>query len=350
MMNGIQSVPPAQRVTALPPRRRPTRPVIRPIVSMTSRSGPDAVAISKLPPPPKSSRYIQNGKLKIPLSRLNTSDDLNDRRSMSHESSYVSRSPSPAYSQSTQRSGSSLSNYDSWRSSDSCRSRSTPHRQFPQSYTDHTLNVHEFYKMEQSPIVYDANLSFVLGMKQPLRQTMRASPAHSEKSTGSNYLSDQISSFLKRTDHVMEEWSAVGRKKGDTVSYIERQREQRSMDRGLDRSKSAQNILVRGFQLIKSQPSQRRSMSRDINVIPVEQRQIDDDDRTVCDEEVKVVAHFRELSFLDFRHEPVRLSSHEIDLRRSAYLKNNSVKRISFAPLWKNSPIKITFGYRWGKQ
>lgn len=74
-------------------------------------------------------------------------------------------------------------------------------------------------------------------------------------------------------------------RKGDTVSYIERQREQRSMDRGgVGRSRSATNIQVRGFQLIKSQPSQRRSMSRDINDIPNDQ--IDDDDRTVCDEEV----------------------------------------------------------------
>lgn len=287
MMNELQPVPTQHRVTALPPKRRPTRPVIRPMVPSISRSGPDAIAVSKLPPPPRSSRYIQSGRLKIPISRPSTSDDLNDRRSMSHESSYVSRSPSPAYSQSTQRSGSSLSNYDSWRSSDSCRSRSTPRRQFPQTYTDHTLDVHEFYKMEQSPIVYDANLSFVLGVKQPLRQTLRASPAHSEKSTASSYLSDQISSFLRRTDHVMEEWSAVGSKKCDTVSYIERQREQRSKDRNLERSKSAQNILVRGFQLIKSQPSLRRSMSRDINEIPSDQNQIDDDDRTVCDEEVK---------------------------------------------------------------
>lgn len=77
----------------------------------------------------------------------------------------------------------------------------------------------------------------------------------------------------------------MGRKKGsDTVSYIERQREQRSTDRCIGRSRSANNIRVRGFQLTKSQPSLRRSMSRDINEIPCDQ--IDDDDRTVCDEEV----------------------------------------------------------------
>lgn len=284
MMNGLQPVPSAQRVNSLPPKSRSSRPVIRPMVPTIKRSHCDEVAVSRLPPPPKASRFVQNGKLKIPYMRSLTSDELNDRRSMSHESSYVSRSPSPAYSQSTQRSGSSLSNYETWRSSDSSRSRTTPRRQFPQTYTDHSLDLHEYYKMEQAPVVYDANLSFILGMKQPMRQSLRVSPAHSEKSTASNYLTDQISNFLKRTDHVMEEWSALGRKKDDTVSYIERQRELRSMDRGVGRSRSATNILVRGFQLTNSQPSLRRSMTRDINEIPSDQ--VDDDDRTVCDEEV----------------------------------------------------------------
>lgn len=279
MMNERQPVPNNHsRLNALPPRKKlPPRPPIRPIV--------DEMAMPSLPVKPllKSIRNgpIQNGRLRIPYGRSRT-EDLYDRRSMSRESSYVSRSPSPACSNSTHRSSSSLSNYDSWQSSDSSRSKSTPHRQFPQTYTDHKIDVHEFYKMEQSPVVYDANLSFVLGMKQPLKQSLRASPAHSEKSTASSYLSDQIANFLKRTDHVMEEWSALGRKKDDTVSYIERQREERGNSVG--RSKSATNILVRGFQLINSQPSLRRSCSRDIPDIPNDHT--DDDDRTVCDEEV----------------------------------------------------------------
>lgn len=287
MMNGLTPLPNESRLPSLPPKTRPPRPMIRPMLPIIRRT--DEVSVSKLPPPSKS-RYVQSGKLKIPMSPTRTLHEGQiDRRSLSRESSYVSRSPSP-YSPSTPRSGSSLSNYDTWRSEDSgSRSRNTPRRQFPQSYTDHSLDLHEFYKMDQSSVVYDANLSFILGMKQPLRQSLRASPAHSEKSTASNYLSDQIQNFLKRTDHVMEEWSALGRKNKDTVSYIERQREKNSLDRGgVGRSKSAANIQVRGFQLIKSQPSLRRSMSRDINEIPSDQ--VEDDDRTVCDEEVKVGA------------------------------------------------------------
>lgn len=286
MMNNLQPVPPREqpRLAALPPRKQrpPARPQIRPFVE-------EQMPSIGLPPKPLfRPTKAQNGRLRIPYIKSRT-EDFNDRRSMSHESSYVSRSPSPAYSQST-RSGSSLSNYDSM--TDTPRSQSIPRRQFPQTYTNHTLDVHEFYKMEQSPVVYDANLSFVLGMKTPMKQSLRASPAHSERSTASNFLSDQITKFLRRTDHVMEEWSAMGRKKGDTVSYIERRREENGEDgRGIGKSKSATNILVRGFQLIKNQPSSlRRSSSRDIPDIPTQingQNETDDDDRTtVCDDEV----------------------------------------------------------------
>lgn len=300
MMNDLHPVPAQEqpRLAALPPRKqRPSRPQIRPFVDEP------AVPSTSLPPKPLfRTPKVQNGRLRIAYGRSRT-EDLNDRRSMSHESSYVSRSPSPAYSQSTNRSGSSLSNYDSM--TETTRSHSQPRRLFPQTYTDHTLDVHEFYKMEQSPVVYDANLSFVLGVKQPLRQSLRASPAHSERSTASNYLSDQISKFLKRTDHVMEEWSAMGRKKGDTVSYIERKREENGDTRGgIGKSKSATNILVRGFQLIKNQPSLRRSCSRDLPDIPKDdlngQNETDDDRTTVCDEEVIftfVVKYFDGRSF-----------------------------------------------------
>lgn len=293
MMNDLHPVESSQRIITLPPRKQrpPPRPQIRPFVDEP------AVPSTSLPPKPLLRvTKAHNGRLRVPYTRSRTENLNDDRRSMSHESSYVSRSPSPAYSQSTNRSGSTLSNYDSM--TDTSRARSTPRRQFPQTYTDHSLDVHEFYQMEQSPVVYDANLSFVLGTKSPVRQSLRASPAHSEKSTASNYLSDQISRFLKRTDHVMEEWSALGRsKKKDVVSYIERQREE-NVGHGIGKSKSATNILVRGFQLIKNQPSSlRRSCSRDISDIPSnkhrnDQTDDDDDRTTVCDDEVCLVGSF----------------------------------------------------------
>lgn len=291
MMNDLhpvrhESSSSSSRMISLPPRKQrpPPRPQIRPFI--------DEPAVPSLSLPPKPllrTSKVHNGRLRVPYSRSST-DNLVERRSLSHESSYVSRSPSPACSQSTNRSGSSLSNYDSM--TDTSRARSTPRRQFPQTYTDHSLNVHEYYQMEQSPVVFDANLSFVLNTKQPMRQSLRASPAHSEKSTASNYLTDQISRFLKRTDHVMEEWSAFGRKKSDTVSYIERKREENGESgSAIGKSKSATNILVRGLQLMRSQPSMRRSCSRDIpDNIPKNidnNDQTDDDDRTtVCDDEV----------------------------------------------------------------
>lgn len=88
----------------------------------------------------------------------------------------------------------------------------------------------------------------------------------------------------------------MGRKKGDTVSYIERKREENGQGlNGIGKSKSATNILVRGFQLIRNQPSSlRRSCSRDIPDIPTDvngQIETDDDDRTtVCDEEVNFIS------------------------------------------------------------
>lgn len=193
--------------------------------------------------------------------------------------------------------------------------------------------------MEQSPVVYDANLSFVLGVKQPIRQSLRASPAHSEKSTASHYLTDQISNFLKRTDHVMEEWSAMGSKKSDAVSYIERQREQRSMDPCIGRSRSAANIQLRSFQLMNQQPSLRRSVSRDINEIPNENGE--DDDRTVCDEEVKNSDNSESLyhcfSLFSLREFSATEEDRIIILFR---LQSEAVTRISFAPPRKVLQLK----------
>lgn len=205
--------------------------------------------------------------------------------SRSRESSLV-RSPSPSSSiaSSISRSSSSL----------------PPRRVFPQTYQDDgKLDVYKMHSLDASPVVFDANLSFVLGCKrQPIRQTFRPSPSHTDPQTQSNYLTTKIQNFLNRTDHVMEEWSAMGTKSkyrnDDTVSLIEKQRSDRAQSQprahSLGRSKSVTNILVKGYQLTKSMPrtprSRSSSMARDMSLTEEEKEDDDDDDTIRDDDEV----------------------------------------------------------------
>jgi hypothetical protein len=55
----------------------------------------------------------------------------------------------------------------------------------------------------------------------------------------------------------MEEWARIGRKNNDRCQ---------SEGPGIGRSRSANNILVRGFQLLKQKPSMRRSSSRERSI------------------------------------------------------------------------------------
>ncbi|SPP83671.1 Hypothetical predicted protein, partial [Drosophila guanche] len=238
----------------------------------------------------------------------------------------VNRSPSPAYSISSRCStiSSSVSN--------GSRLQTPPRRVFPQSYTrDRSGGVdpYEMRHLESSPVVFDANLSFVLGcQRQPVHQSMRASPSFEDPRTSSAYLSEKIQNFLKRTDHVQEEWTAMGRRtrrttttssRGegadsrcttpgstcsgyddyDTISLIERQRERYSMERcgSVGRTRSSQNILTKAFQLAKQLPhtptsrgnSLARERERESSVanssITTNGNNDDDDDRTICEED-----------------------------------------------------------------
>lgn len=138
----------------------------------------------------------------------------------------------------------------------------------------------ETRRLDASPVVFDANLSFVLGCgRQPVHQTLRASPSFQEARTASSNLSEKIRSFLQRTDHVQEEWTAFGHQQRHhgrrtvspgasdysstscstlNVERIERQRqssvERRDPLRPLGRSRSSQNILTKAFQLSKQMP------------------------------------------------------------------------------------------------
>uniref|UniRef100_A0A034V5N2 Unconventional myosin-XVIIIa n=2 Tax=Bactrocera dorsalis TaxID=27457 RepID=A0A034V5N2_BACDO len=230
------------------------------------------------------------------------------------------RSPSPALSTSSRCSSLSTSRATSATNGRSTPSRLTtpPRRVFPQTYTrGDPLDVYQMHNLEQSPVVFDANLSFVLGCKkQPVHQTLRPSPSYEDPRTTSAYLSEKIQNFLRRTDHVQEEWTALGRRSRrvgsvgptgsvagsldsgrttptnsvyddyDTISLIERQRERNSMERSssVGRTRSSQNILTKAFQLSKTLPhtptSRSNSVAREQSVADD-----DDDDRTIQEED-----------------------------------------------------------------
>lgn len=169
------------------------------------------------------------------------------------------------------------------------RLQTPPRRIFPQTYSGTSAErrmsdvFEESRRLEASPVVFDANLSFVLGCaRQPVHQTLRASPSFQEARTASANLSEKIRNFLNRTDHVQEEWKAFGQQQrlhgrrtvspsncsdystlsnsaALNVDRIERQR-QSSVEgrdhllRPLGRSRSTQNILTKAFQMSKQMP------------------------------------------------------------------------------------------------
>lgn len=147
----------------------------------------------------------------------------------------VTRSPSPSISTSC--------------ASVSSRSSCPPRRVFPQ--VGARVDLGELETKEESPVVFDANLTFVLGCKGKMKQNVRAIPAYMDQSTASNYLTNKISDFLERTDHVMDEWKGMGHKEGDK--------------RGMGKSKSATNIMIKGFQYFSRASSCRSSMTRELS-------------------------------------------------------------------------------------
>lgn len=182
----------------------------------------------------------------------------------------------------------------------------TPRRIFPQSYTpSRTIDLAELKTLDTASTVFDGKISFVLGCNnQRVRQEFRSSPAHlSETETASRYLSDKIRDFLKRTDHVSEEWNnhcktvAKSRKSCDVISFIEEQRNHiDELNPRLARSKSVTNIMIKGYQMINSLPPTERSNSvcreRCGSTISVfSQRTTDDDEETIVDDEVNINMH-----------------------------------------------------------
>ncbi|XP_017771632.1 PREDICTED: unconventional myosin-XVIIIa isoform X4 [Nicrophorus vespilloides] len=135
----------------------------------------------------------------------------------------------------------------------------TPRRIFPQNHS--SSNYNDYDDKDQSPIVFDANLTFVLGCKSKMRSNLTPIPAHLEDSTASSYLTNKISDFLSRTDHVMDEWKNMDRKK----KHIDVDNDYYSKKR-LGKSRSATNIMIKGFQYYSRASScSRSSMARELS-------------------------------------------------------------------------------------
>lgn len=284
------------------PKKPPKAPPSRPILPMKKSKTLPIHFEEKIPP--KTPTTLLNGK------KLFVTKTLKEVHTISQtppDKSFLMRSPSPSYRRSNStasvetgsiaelakrhlpssnmlisRSPSPLS-YNSVRSSASqystCSSNGTfvplsrsssmnsalynrtptPRRMFPQTCNSYDgVDLRELKSKEQSPVVFDANLSFVLGCnKQPLRQRFKPVAAHLEEGTSSNYLSTKIDNFLRRTDHVMDEWRRLGHKDDpDLEMYYDGKK------RKVGRSKSATNIMIKGFTLFSRSGSRASSVCR----------------------------------------------------------------------------------------
>ncbi|KAK5638506.1 hypothetical protein RI129_012801 [Pyrocoelia pectoralis] len=207
---------------------------------------------NRLPPPIPSQQHVRRV---TPIRRAQTSF-LEPRRPVFFESRPLknltvvstssTRSPSPT----------------SLRSS---VDRSTPIRRiYPQ--TSASVDLDELHTKEEAPIVFDANLTFALGTKGKLQHRVTPVPAYLDEGTTSNCLSNKISDFLKRTDHVMDEWKRLGHKDAFSEIYDQHSIRKNAEDRRIiGRSRSATNILIKGFQLYSRSGSARSSIARELS-------------------------------------------------------------------------------------
>jgi hypothetical protein len=187
-------------------------------------------SLAGLPPPAPHRRYT-------PVRRGLGEPSLMFQARPLKNLSVVSRSPSPCSSASGRA--------------------SLPRRVFPQ--VGASVGAGEVNGKEDSPVVFDANLTFVLGCKGRMRQNVKPVPAHMDTKTASNVLTNKIADFLRKTDHVMDEWKRFGHR--DDEYDMRRLREQRA-----GRSRSATNILIKGFQLFsRSSSCSRSSVARDFS-------------------------------------------------------------------------------------
>lgn len=142
-----------------------------------------------------------------------------------------------------------------------------PRRTYPREST-RSPSTEDVLVKEQAPVVFDASLNFVMGCeRQRVKQSFKPTASHLDSSTASSYLSSKISQFLKRTDHIMDEWRSLGHRDemdDEPISLPYARDKPRGM---IGRSQSATNIMIRGYQYysrsnsVANSPS-RRSLSR----------------------------------------------------------------------------------------
>lgn len=144
-------------------------------------------------------------------------------------------------------------------------SASAPRRIFPQ--VSASVDFDDFEGKVESPVVFDANLTFVLGNKSKVKQHLTPLPAYVDKGTTSNCLSNKISNFLRRTDHVMDEWKNLGHRNDCSDYYNSEALRRHAEDRRIiGRSRSATNIMIKGFQLFsRASSSARSSVTREFS-------------------------------------------------------------------------------------
>ncbi|XP_050457832.1 unconventional myosin-XVIIIa-like isoform X6 [Cataglyphis hispanica] len=223
-------------------------------------NSPDSTkTIAKRPPlPPHSKRPSSRGHVASNLSfTMRSPSPCSISSSVSYRAKSLSAGMrSPSVTSSRSRSQLSSSNFST-----------PPRRTYPREST-RLSSMENVLVKEQAPVVFDASLNFVLGCeRQRVKQSFRPTASHMEPSTASSYLSSKISQFLKRTDHIMDEWRSLGHKDeidDETISLPHMRDKPRAI---IGRSQSATNIMIRGYQYysransVTKSPS-RRSLSR----------------------------------------------------------------------------------------
>lgn len=256
-----ETIPPKTPTTLLNGKKLFVTKTLKEIHTIPQNSPDSKCLVTRSPSPTykrsNSSASVETGSIAELARRHNPNNNI-----------LISRSPSP-FSCSSVRS--SASQYSTCSSNGTfvplSRSSSTnstlynrtptPRRMYPQTSVN-SMDLRELKSKEQAPVIFDANLSFVLGCnKQPLRQRFKPIAAHLEEGTSSNYLSSKIDNFLKRTDHVMDEWRRLGHKdEPDLEMYYDGKK------RRIGRSKSATNIMIKGFTLFSRNGSRASSVCR----------------------------------------------------------------------------------------